>query len=138
VSTHKTPDFKTRAISPASFGNWKAPPLPVSERIMCRGRSPGRLVHSEVVLITEVRLAYDCRQHGSKFLLFDPCKSPLRRILDLPHTLFNRLTKCQLVGCAVVEILLEKFTLEEIPIRARTYAGSSKAFWHRECLYPES
>jgi hypothetical protein len=52
VSTHRTPDFKTRAISPASFENSKAPPLPGSERIMCRGRSPRRLVHSEVVLIT--------------------------------------------------------------------------------------
>jgi hypothetical protein len=88
VSTHRTPDFKTRVISPASFENSKEPPLPGSKRIMCRWRSPleRRFVHSEVVLITG--LAFDCRQHASKFSCFDPPKSPLGRILALTHSLY--------------------------------------------------
>jgi hypothetical protein len=44
------------------------------------------------------------------------------------------LTECHSVGIAVIEFLLEEFTLEETPIQARTYAGSSKPFWHRECI----
>ena len=70
MSTHRTPDFKTRVISPASFENSKAPPLPGSERIMCQWRSPRRFVHSEVVLITGLWLAFDCRQHASKLSCF--------------------------------------------------------------------
>jgi hypothetical protein len=43
--------------------------LPGSERMMYRGPRVGRLVHSEVVLITGVRLVFDCRQNGSNLLL---------------------------------------------------------------------
>jgi hypothetical protein len=38
--------------------------------IMCRGRSPRRFVPGEVLLITGLRLDFDCRQHGSKLSCF--------------------------------------------------------------------
>ena len=75
MSAHETPDFRTRVISPASFENSKAPPLPGSERILCRERNPRRFVQSEVVLITGLWLANqltECRSAGRAVIEFLP------------------------------------------------------------------
>lgn len=114
------------------------PPLPGSERIMCRRQSSGRLVHSEVVSIMGVRLAFDCRQHGSKFLLLILAKAHQVGYSPCLTSCFNQLSECQLVGCALIEFLLEKIHARRDTNTARTYAASSKPFWHRECIYPES
>lgn len=76
-----------------------------------------KVVHSEVASIMGVRLAFDCRQHGSKFLLLIHAKAHQVGYSPCLTSCFNQLSECQLVGCAVIEFLLEKFTLEEIPIR---------------------